>query len=75
MERTTGCIFLPEDPLTGGVGAELAAWISEPLFGRLDARVKRVGGLDTPIPFAIPLEQNFMPVERFREVVKKLASY
>jgi 2-oxoisovalerate dehydrogenase E1 component len=75
VKKTNRVILLHEDTLTGGVGGELSAWISEHLFEHLDAPVKRVAGLDTPIPFAIPLEQNFMPVERFREAVKKLANY
>ncbi len=75
VEKTGRVIILHEDTLTGGVGGELAAWISEHLFEQLDAPVKRVAGLDTPIPFAIPLEQNFMPVERFREVLRKLTNY
>ncbi|MBK9018074.1 MAG: dehydrogenase E1 component subunit alpha/beta [Saprospiraceae bacterium] len=75
VKKTNRVVILHEDTLTGGVGGELSAWISEHLFEHLDAPVKRVAGLDTPIPFAIPLEQNFMPVERFREAVKQLATY
>lgn len=73
--KTNRVVILHEDTLTGGVGGELSAWISEHLFEHLDAPVKRVAGLDTPIPFAIPLEQNFMPVERFRAALRNLASY
>ncbi|MBI5915157.1 MAG: dehydrogenase E1 component subunit alpha/beta [Bacteroidetes bacterium] len=75
VKKTNKVIILHEDTLTGGVGGELSAWISEYLFEHLDAPVKRVAGLDTPIPFAIPLEQNFMPVGRFREQLRKLAAY
>ncbi|MEK7257864.1 MAG: alpha-ketoacid dehydrogenase subunit beta, partial [Bacteroidota bacterium] len=75
VKKTNKVILLHEDTLTGGVGGEIAAWISEHLFEHLDAPVLRVAGLDTPIPFAIPLEQNFMPVERFRAQVKKLAAF
>lgn len=75
VKKTNRAIILHEDTLTGGVGGELAAWIAEHLFEHLDAPVKRVAGLDTPIPFAIPLEQNFMPVERFREQLRQIASY
>ncbi len=75
VKKTNRVVILHEDTLTGGVGGELSAWISEHLFEHLDAPVKRVAGLDTPIPFAIPLEQNFMPLERFREEVKKLVAF
>ena len=41
----------------------------------LDAPVKRVGGLDTPIPFAKVLETQFLPKGRLEEVLKELAVY
>lgn len=75
VKKTNRAIILHEDTLTGGVGGELAAWISEHLFEHLDGPVLRAAGLDTPVPFAVPLEQNYMPVERFREQLRKLASY
>ncbi|MCF8244205.1 MAG: dehydrogenase E1 component subunit alpha/beta [Saprospiraceae bacterium] len=75
VEKTNRVIILHEDTLKGGVGGELAAWISEHLFDQLDGPVLRAAGLDTPIPFAVPLEQNFMPVERFRSQLKKLLNY
>lgn len=75
VKKTNRVILLHEDTMTGGIGGEIAAWISEHLFEHLDAPVLRAAGLDTPIPFAIPLEQNFMPVERFRKQLKKLVEY
>jgi len=45
----------------GGVGAEIAATISESAFDSLDAPVRRIGGLDTPIPFSPPLEDAYRP--------------
>ncbi len=75
VKKTNRAIILHEDTLTGGVGSELSAWISEHLFEHLDGPVLRAAGLDTPVPFAIPLEQNYMPVERFRQQLRKLASY
>lgn len=75
VEKTNRVIILHEDTLKGGVGGELAAWISEHLFEQLDGPVLRAAGLDTPIPFAVPLEQNFMPLERFRAQLKKLMNY
>ncbi len=75
VKKTNRAILLHEDTMTGGIGGEIAAWISEHLFEHLDAPVLRAAALDTPVPFAIPLEQNFMPAERFRQQVKRLAAY
>jgi 2-oxoisovalerate dehydrogenase E1 component len=75
VEKTGRVIVLHEDTLTGGIGAEIAAWISENCFERLDAPVLRVGGLDTAIPFAPPLEAQFLPTKRFEEAVEKMLAY
>lgn len=61
-----------EDTFTGGIGGEISALISESCFEYLDAAVVRVAGLDTPIPFATELEQNFLPIARFEEQLLKL---
>jgi len=45
------------------------------LFEHLDAPVLRAASLDTPVPFAIPLEQNFFPIERLRQQIKRLMAY
>ncbi|MEP2508504.1 MAG: thiamine pyrophosphate-dependent enzyme, partial [Reichenbachiella sp.] len=75
VKKTNKIIILHEDCLTGGVGAELAAWISEHHFQDLDAPVMREASLDTPVPFAPSLEQNFLPKERFRVKLKNLMEY
>ncbi|MEZ4988450.1 MAG: dehydrogenase E1 component subunit alpha/beta [Saprospiraceae bacterium] len=75
VEKTNRVIVLHEATMTGGVGAEIAAWISEHLFQSLDAPVCRVAGLDTPIPFAASLEAQFMPVDRLREQMVYLAAF
>ncbi|WP_304516442.1 dehydrogenase E1 component subunit alpha/beta [Cecembia rubra] len=75
VEKTGKVIFLQEDCLTGGIGAEIAAWISEHCFELLDAPVMREGSLDTPVPFAPSLEKNFLPLGRFREKLKSLIAY
>ncbi|MEZ4950990.1 MAG: transketolase C-terminal domain-containing protein [Saprospiraceae bacterium] len=59
VEKTGKVLVLHEDTLFGGIGGEIAAFISEHLFKHLDAPVIRVASLDTPVPFAIPLEKNF----------------
>ncbi|ERM84985.1 dehydrogenase [Rhodonellum psychrophilum GCM71 = DSM 17998] len=75
VKKTGKVIFLQEDCLTGGIGAEIVAWISENCFEFLDAPVMREGSLDTPVPFAPSLEKNFLPIERFREKLEKLLAY
>lgn len=75
VKKTGRVLVLHEDTLTGGIGAEIAAWISEHAFQLLDAPVKRVGGLDTPVPFAISLEQAFLPVHRLEETLSDLLAF
>ena len=60
VKKTNRVLILHEDTLTGGIGAEISAWINEHCFRYLDAPIIRVGSLDTPIPFAPTLEQNFL---------------
>jgi 2-oxoisovalerate dehydrogenase E1 component len=73
--RTGKVLVLHEDTLTGGIGAEVAAWIAEHCFDLLDAPVMRCGSLDTPIPFRIELEQQFLAKGRMGELIGQLLSY
>ena len=73
--RTGKVLVLHEDTLTGGIGGEVAAWIGEHCFEKLDAPVVRCGSLDTPIPFSLELEQNFLAKARLQEAVDKLMEY
>jgi 2-oxoisovalerate dehydrogenase E1 component len=74
--QTTGkVLLLHEDTLTGGIGGEIAAWIGEHCFEFLDAPVIRCASLDTPIPFNIELEKNFMAYSRLHAGVEKLMNY
>lgn len=75
VRKTGKALVLHEDTLTGGIGGELAALIAEHCFEQLDAPVVRVASLDTPVPFAAELEQNFLPVSRFEEQLLKLSEY
>ncbi len=75
VKKTGKVILLHEDTLTGGIGAEICAWISEHCFTLLDAPVMREGSLDTPVPFAPPLEKQFLPVDRFKTKLKELLAY
>ncbi|MDX5321125.1 MAG: dehydrogenase E1 component subunit alpha/beta, partial [Bacteroidota bacterium] len=75
VKKTGKVIVLHEDTLTGGIGGEIAAWIAEHGFEFLDAPVKRVGSLDTPVPFAISLEQAFLPVKKLALTLEELLAY
>ena len=68
-------LVLHEDTLTGGIGAEISAWITEHCFESLDAPVLREAGLDTAIPFAAALESNFLPNARLEDKMRQLLSY
>jgi 2-oxoisovalerate dehydrogenase E1 component len=75
VKKTGRVIILHEDCLTGGIGGEIAARISEKCFEYLDAPVVRSASLDTPVPFASVLEQNFLPKTRFEQQLLDLISY
>lgn len=75
VRKTGRVLILHEDTLTGGIGAEISAWISEHLFRYLDAPVKRVASLDTPVPFAPPLEANFLPKGRLQNEIETLLEF
>lgn len=75
VKKTGKVLVCHEDCLTGGIGGEIAAWISEHCFELLDAPVMREGSLDTAIPFAPNLENNFLPKQRIKEKLIKLAEY
>jgi 2-oxoisovalerate dehydrogenase E1 component len=75
VARTGKVLLLHEDTLTGGLGGELGAWIAEHCFELLDAPVMRCASLDTPVPFAIELEQNFLAKSRLEESLNKLMAY
>ena len=75
VKKTNRVLILHEDTLTGGVGAEIAAWVNEHCFRYLDAPVMRVASLDTPVPFAPPLEQNFLPKGRLKAKIEELMDF
>jgi 2-oxoisovalerate dehydrogenase E1 component beta subunit len=56
-------LIVHEDSRTGGIGESLAAIIQEEAFESLDAPVRVLGALDTPVPYAPPLEEYFLPSE------------
>lgn len=75
VQRTGRILILHEDTLIGGIGGEIAAWIAEHCFPLLDAPVMRCASLDTPVPFNIELEKNFMARARLDESIRKLTGY
>ena len=75
VRRTSKVLVLHEAPLTGGFGAEVAATISQEAFGDLDAPVTRLGGSDTPIPFAEALEEMLSPKPDLLPTLRRLLKY
>ncbi|MES2006011.1 MAG: dehydrogenase E1 component subunit alpha/beta [Bacteroidota bacterium] len=75
VAQTGKVLLLHEDTLTGGIGGEISAWISEHCFELLDAPVIRCASLDMPIPFNMELEKNFMGKSRLHDAIQKLSSY
>lgn len=75
VKRCGKVLVLHEDTLTGGIGAEIATRIQEQCFMHLDAPVMRCASLDTPVPFAIPLEKNFLAASRLDETIQQLLKF
>ncbi|HEY0678640.1 MAG TPA: thiamine pyrophosphate-dependent enzyme [Chitinophagaceae bacterium] len=75
VSKTGKVLLLHEDTRTGGIGGEIAAWISENCFEMLDAPVMRCASLDTPVPFNIELENNFLARARLDNYVQELMNY
>ncbi len=74
--RKTGKVLVAhEDTITGGIGAEIAAWIGEHCFSNLDAPVVRCGALDTAVPMAASLEKEFLPAGRMEAAMLKLRAF
>lgn len=75
--RTTGKVLIVhEDTLTGGIGAEVAALIADRAFRFLDAPIRRVASLDTPVPFAPTLEEYVLPdVGKITRALRALAAF
>ena len=75
VKKTGKVIILQEDSMFGGIASDISALISEHCFEDLDAPIKRVAGLETPIPFAADLEREYLANDRFDTVLKELIAY
>ncbi|MBP0902345.1 thiamine pyrophosphate-dependent enzyme [Mariniflexile gromovii] len=75
VKKTGKAIILQEDTLFGGIASDISALIMEHCFEYLDAPVKRVGSLETPIPFASQLEEQYLPKNRFETALINLLNY
>lgn len=73
--KTGKVLILHEDCITGGIGAEISAWITENCFEYLDGPIVRVGGLDSPVPFNSHLEKKFLPESRLKIKIQYLINY
>ena len=75
VRKTGKAIFLQEDSLFGSIASDVSALINENCFEFLDAPVKRVASLETPIPFQGELEKQYLPKHRFIDELNNLLNY
>ena len=75
INNTGKALVLHEDTYTGGIGGEIASWIAQNCFEFLDSPVMRCASLDTPVPFNMELEKNFLAKSRLDEMIQKLINY
>ena len=76
VKGTNRLLIVHEDTRTGGIAGEIAAIVCESAFEHLDAPIMRVTALDTPVPYAPPLEERFLPnVEKVVAAARELAKY
>lgn len=75
VKKNGKVIILQEDTLFGGIASDISAMITENCFEWLDAPVKRVGSIETPIPFTKNLEEQYLPKNKFEKELKDLLAY
>ncbi len=75
VRKTGKAIIFQEDSLFGGIASDISALIMENCFEELDAPVKRVASMDTPIPFASQLEEQYLSKNKFESVLLDLLDY
>ncbi len=75
VRKTGKAIVLQEDTMFGGIASDISSLITENCFTFLDAPVKRVASIETPIPFDINLEQQYLGKNRFEDELLALIAY
>ena len=75
VKKTGKAIILQEDSMFGGMASDLSALITENCFAYLDAPIKRVAALETPIPFSKNLEDGYLPKNRFLKELQEILMY
>ncbi|WP_313807356.1 dehydrogenase E1 component subunit alpha/beta [Flavobacterium sp.] len=75
VKKTSRVIILQEDTLFGGIASDISSMIMENCFEHLDAPVKRVGSLESAIPFMKSLEDQYLPKQRFETELLELLKY
>ena len=75
VKKTGRAIIYQEDSLFGGISSDISSMIMENCFEFLDAPVKRVASLETPIPFTKALEDQYLPKARFETALLELINY
>ncbi|WP_432410618.1 alpha-ketoacid dehydrogenase subunit alpha/beta [Rasiella sp. SM2506] len=75
VKKTGKLIILQEDSMFGGMASDISAVVSEECFQYLDAPIKRVASMETPIPFAAALEEQYLPNKRFKQELTNLLAY
>ena len=75
VKKTGRAIILQEDSMLGGIASDISAMLMEECFQYLDAPVKRVASMDTPIPFINQLENQYLAKGKFESALKELLSY
>jgi 2-oxoisovalerate dehydrogenase E1 component beta subunit len=76
VRRTSKLLVVHEDVRSGGIAGEIAALVTGELFAELDGPIRRVTGLDTPVPFSPPLEEYFLPgAVKIAAAARELAAY
>jgi 2-oxoisovalerate dehydrogenase E1 component len=75
VKKTGRAIILQEDSLFGGIASDISALLMENCFEYLDAPVKRVASMETPIPFIGQLEEQYLAKGKFESALRALLNY
>lgn len=75
VKKTGKVLVVQEDTLFGGIASDISALVTENCFEFLDAPVKRVGSIETPIPFQSDLEQQYLGKSKVIDAIKSLHQF